>query len=173
MPLVSRAPESYTVDYVEGEYALKQTDPEYPNPLTVEIPGSYGNATLAVDARLAEPTTDRLLLVGCRDDESNGTSGYVGLFDPNTGEAALGKIVARRIARLTDLEPADGFELGDAMNHIELTCTGDQITMSINGIEAASANDSTYTDGSLWLGAVALSFENLEARFGQLVVTQR
>jgi S1-C subfamily serine protease len=173
MPLASSVPEAYAVDYVAGEYALRQMDSSYAEPLAVAVPGSYADATLGVDARLAEPSADRLLLLGCRDGQADQTSGYVALIDPSTGDVALGRLNGPMVMPLTDPQSAVGFQTDGAPNRFELTCTGSRIGISVNGVETASADDDRYTDGSVWIGAMALGFENVEARFGHLVVTQR
>jgi hypothetical protein len=96
----------------------------------------------------------------------------VAIVDPSSGEVGIGKMGARGLTPLTDIAAADGFGVSGA-NRFELTCAGDRIALSVNGIEATSANDGSFTDGGLWIGAVATGFENVAARFGHLMVTQR
>jgi len=39
------------------------------------------------------------------------------------------------------------------MNHIELRCMANTIAVDINGTTVASAQDTTYRDGRMWIGA--------------------
>jgi hypothetical protein len=161
------------VGYVDGEYAMTQTNPNYPDPVYAHVPGAYLNATLAVDVRLVGDVDDRVLLLGCRDTEYVGEAGYIAVFDPNTGEVGLGKLGQAGIASLSDISQSGIFQTGDIPNRFELTCEGDRISASINGFEVAAATDRSYSDGGMWMGAVARGYENVDARFANLSITQR
>jgi hypothetical protein len=173
MPLVSPVPNAYSFSYVEGEYAITQTNPRYPAPLYVSVPGSYRDTTLAVDLRLVEEIDNRLLLIGCRDGDHDMETGYMAAMEPTTGLAGLAKFTSAGLVPLTDLEISDAFLLGSVNNRFELTCAETQISLSINGEELFSVTDRSYRDGGLWIGAVAGDIENVVARLGNLVVTQR
>src|SRR5439155_22877154 len=127
MPLVSPVPNAYTVGYVDGEYAMTQTNPNYPDPVYAYVPGAYLDATLSIDARLVGNLDDRVLLLGCRDGDYDGETGYIAVFDPNTGEVGLGKLGLQGISSMTDVLQSAVFQTDGMANRLELTCAGDRI----------------------------------------------
>jgi hypothetical protein len=56
--------------------------------------------------------------------------------------------------------------------HVELTCVGTSISVSVNGVQAASARDDTYGSGNHALAA-GLGGATSDARVSHLTVTQR
>jgi hypothetical protein len=173
MPLTSPVPNAYNVEYANGEYAITQTNPDYSAPLYANVPGSYLDASLAIDARLVDEIDNRILLIGCRDGDHDLETGYLAAMEPTTGLAGLAKLTQFGLLPMTELEASDVFVVGSVNNRFELSCVGSQISLSVNGVQVASVTDGSYTDGGFWVGALARDYENVSARMGNLVVTQR
>jgi hypothetical protein len=53
---------------------------------------------------------------------------------------------------LTDRTPSAAIARGNASNHVELTCAGNNISLAINGAEVGSARDATFPTGELSIG---------------------
>jgi hypothetical protein len=157
--------------YLDGEYRLSRTAGGV-GPWSF-LPGTYANATLSVDARLVGVTPGRFVEVHCR---SMGALGYRFQVEPDQRQFKLVRSdgPGKPEVNLTDLTPTPIINRGNSWNHLEITCIGDTITGSINGVQVVIAHDSTYTQGNLYIsgrepGPIP---GPLEARFANLVVTR-
>ena len=149
-----------------GEYVIFKSDPT--RTPTVSVPGAVGDdAALAVDARLAGDTAGRSLLVGCR---ASSTGAYQLVLDPTNGTFSLFHGGARS-TELVSPRPSNAIARGNAVNRVELSCVGSTISVTINGTQVVSLQDSTLKAGGFWIGVAAPT--TAEARFDNLLVVKR
>jgi tRNA A-37 threonylcarbamoyl transferase component Bud32 len=184
MPQVSANPSKVTLSIEEGEYRVRTLDPATPNELA-RIPGAFGDATIAIDARLVAESAQRILILGCRGNVEPGetsdiTRGYF-LFvlpgpadTPGNGSVQLVRRDTTRWVPISDAQ-AVAMKPGDRINRLELSCVGTSISGSINGTQVVQTLDGTYTEGLMLLGVAtnASSGVTSDARFGNLIITQR
>ena len=181
----------YKLDYVDGEYSIQQTDPNWDFVPDVDVPGYFSDASIAVDARLVGPIGNRYIALACRDQQNINSSEYrlevitdddafrLDRWDNgnenvlNNWQQSLAFVSANRY--LIGWQASRAIRGGGQANRLELSCAGDTITARVNDVIVASVHDSTYTSGGMWIGAARFSDSpgTVEARFDNLVVTQR
>jgi len=162
----------YTVGYLDGEFQIKQVDPEWGSFPVEYLPGTYVDTTLSVDVRLAGDTKDRYVVVGCRSG-SNPSVDYRFQVEPDTGEFKLARYGDGKSNPLVDWQASSAIQRGNAKNTLGLTCSGPTIAGSVNGTQVASVQDTTLTSGQLFIGASAFTdaHVNVDGRFDNLVVS--
>jgi hypothetical protein len=127
---------------------------------------SFGDVVITVDAtQISAPANDNNAYgVGCRiQPETNGDGyflrisgdGYFGIFKYVTTDQQTddGEFVI-----LVDWTPTDAVNQGNATNHIEVSCVGSQLSLSVNGQFLGSAQDSAYMTGDI--AVTATTFED-------------
>jgi hypothetical protein len=149
--------------------------------------GSYTDVSVAVDVSLAadsdSPTT---VGPGCRySGTGNALTGYRIYYFPASNQWNLVRDEAGNSITLTGRNaafPLNGPSLGTA--HLQLTCSGDTISVNINGTQLFTTQDSTYQQGRVALVVgmgtkvddqdqiVAGYTGKADARFTNLVLTQ-
>jgi hypothetical protein len=175
LPPSSADPARYSAGYVNGEYeiAVNRT----PGQGESRLPGTYADASIAVDVDMANPTPNQFAQLACR--VRDNVSQYRVTFNPATGGVVLVRWLpvsgyeVPRIA-LTSLEiRSPAMHLGSAVNHAELSCRGTTITAKLNGTVAASVSDNSLAEGGLWIAAGGPGDgQKPVARFSNLVVRQ-
>jgi hypothetical protein len=179
---------AFTYSYADGEYVFQKAALPASGDVTltayVNVPGLYGNASLAIDTRLAGDAPGSVS-VGCRIQEGALGPGYQVRLDfpkqrfqvtastpANTAGAAGGgaSSVAERVLAEGD---APGLAPGGKAIRVELACVGNRIAAAINGQRIADVQDDTYAAGGFTLGLSGPSGAATEARFDNLVLTQR
>ena len=117
-----------------------------------------GNVAIEVDATKSGGPDDNDFGVICRYQDSNNfyqflisSDGYAGIGRVKNGDQSL--------LSSTKMQPAAAIHQGAATNHIRATCMGGTLTLSINGKDVASVNDSSFTSGDV--GLVAGTFNNI------------
>jgi hypothetical protein len=167
LPKASASPARYLRGYESGEYFIHKLDLAF-FPIAA-LPGSYADASLAVDVRLVGETEGRFVGVSCRRD---GLSRYQATVDPDRGRFWLERRDGNQMTLLTARSPSTAIARGNETNHLELTCAGDVISLAINGRDVASVQDDTYSSGQLWIGVATFdeSPNTAEAWFDNLVV---
>ena len=158
--------------YVEGEYRIATAAPfagTTTSAVSLPIPGSFRDATLAVDARLEGDTDGRAIALTCRDQVS---VGFYGLYvTPSRQTVALGRVDYGGQSQTLATTRSDAVRPDGESNHIELTCAGTILTASVNGTMALQAEDSVLREGRIFVGVAGAV--PADARFDNLVVTQR
>lgn len=173
LPRESPAPAQVLVGYVDGEYMLKKVDPAWElNPIAI-LPDIYANTALIVDARLVGGTERRYVMLGCRQQQDTPPwSHYRFSVFPATGRYRLDRWDNDQEVQLAEaFSPA--VKLATATNRLELSCSGATIAAKINGTELVSVRDNTYSSGRMWIGVGGPVGLIEEARFDNLVVTER
>jgi hypothetical protein len=171
MPTSSSDPAHFERGYVEGEYALIKTDPEYTGTAFASLPGTYGDTSLAVDARLVGETANRTLGLYCRIQQGNQLSGYQMLVSPADGRVRLFRFDEGRSTPMTDVLESSAIRRGSEMNRLELGCAGPTISATVNGTRVAAVGDGSYQQGVMRISTAAQG-ATAQARLDNLVVTQ-
>src|SRR5205807_436533 len=153
------------------EYVLSKVDAQWEGAAAVTLPGTYGNASLAVDARLVGDVQGRSLALYCRVQPGSTLSGYVLLVSPADGVLRLYRFDGGTSTPMIDTTQSSAIRRGGETNRIELGCAGPVIYATVNGTRVASAVDGTYQQGSMLVAAIALR-ATVQARLDNLVVTQ-
>jgi hypothetical protein len=165
----------YTMGYERDEYSIRTMDPTYNFLPAAYVPGTFRDASIAVDARVFGQTASRHISLGCRGQTGRaGSAEYRFSIDPGQGTFLLARWDAGAEVWLAEQSSAS-IRRGNEMNRLELSCFGTTITARINGTQVASVEDDRYSEGQLWIGASTYAGTHLtsEARFKNLVVTQQ
>jgi S1-C subfamily serine protease len=168
LPRAATDPARWRRGYVSGEYQVQKIDPSWTAATAAYVPGTHANASISVDARLVGDFVDRYVLLTCRESRAGA---YGLLVSPEEGTFTLAR--AETGSQVTLIAQASGaIRRGNATNHLELSCVGDNISVSINGSQVASVRDSALKEGAFGFG---LSARNLtaDALFDNLVLTRR
>ena len=146
----------------------------------VLVPGRYADASISVDITLMNPADDQYANLGCR---SQGEfSQYRFTIRPTTGQFTLVRWIEGSTAALIPLRSSPAIHRDAGTNRLELSCHGTVLEAFINGTLVASVSDGTFGDGQFWIGmgqvfglsgSVTPAGSSIEARFTNLVVTQR
>ena len=177
LPVISPELTRYTFTHENGEYVIRRTDNTFQQIPTAYVrPGTFGDITISIDARITSAPTGRFITLGCR---SSDAGRYRLVLEP-----AAQAFLLSRYDRATDKEinltngwqKADVIRAGDALNRMELTCAGDRFTVQINGTKLFETTDTTYKMGTVFIGAGQFTSQTpgpVEARFDNLLITQR
>jgi len=188
-PATSQLPQNSTdpklrLSIESGEYRVHTLDPAAGNSL-VRVPVLLANGSISVEARFEGDATDRLLILGCRvNDSANGSldvkEGYFLLVlpgpakTPGTGSMQQVRRDGRKMAPLSQPRQV-ATNPGDRLNRLELSCIGDTISAYINDKPAGESRDNTYGAGlpALGIGVSGATVMTSDARFHNLEVTER
>lgn len=166
LPRSSPQPSRYVRGYVDGEYMIRKPESESPDFFSASPDPSFTDVTIQVDARLEGEPSGRVYVM-CR--QGAGPSGYELAVSPTTGEFRLRRTDAGQAVVLVNLTRSPAISRGNASNHIELTCAGNQIGASVNGSAVARVRDDNYAEGRIALGAGGATTA-VDARFASLRV---
>jgi hypothetical protein len=182
--------------YVNGEYQMQISSPEANVYYLAPGQQDYSDVTIAVDARVVPPSdgssSEAGLVVGCRFARPNGgpPNGYRFAYFPTDNHFELTRLDAGKPTSLTNQQPGPGPLSASTVHHLQLTCAGQSLSASIDGMPATTQQDATYTTGRIALGigigltpvraagesrvsTGPLSFSGTEdARFTNLVISQ-
>lgn len=155
------------VRYLDGEYEIAKTGLGSPWP-GVDLPGTYTDSSIAMDARFVNPASDVGLSIGCR---VIGSRGYFARVQPQLRLAALVRYEGdpTTLTNLVPDTPQDVLQK-DSATHIELRCAGPTLSLFLNGTLVATAQDATYDSGRHYIRA---GVSTADARISHLIVTQQ
>lgn len=174
LPKTSPEPARYVRGYADGEYQLQKLDPQWDGAPFATLPGTYGDASLAMDARLVGDPGGRAIRLFCRLQPTARTSGYFVSLVPQERQLRLYRLDEGRLTPLTGLEPSAAIRRGNVVNRVELSCAGAVISAVVNGTLVAATADATYAEGRMLIAALTFPGSPLvEARLDNLVVTRR
>ncbi len=179
LPSNSRDPARYTASYVAGMYEIAVRRPGTQG--EAPVPGTFADATIAVDVEMADPIPGRFAQLACR--SQNATSQYRFTFQPATGQVLLVRWlpVANLGVPRVSMVPLDltstAIHKDSVKNRAELRCRGTRITARVNGVDVLSVSDNTFAAGQFWIAAgVVVGATSTPAgptaRFSNLVITQ-
>ncbi|MFQ5408802.1 MAG: hypothetical protein ACE5FI_10345 [Anaerolineales bacterium] len=157
--------------YVDGEYEIAVQVPQ----LTVWsiFDASYDDVIVKVAARTAAGPEDNAFGVICRyqDDEN-----FYFMLVSADGFYGIGAVVAREthfIQGAADVMDYSGdIPIGLVQNTITAACIGSELTLTINGVDLATASAPEFTSGKIGLIAKSFLEPGVEIRFDDLAVVQ-
>lgn len=158
--------------YADGEFVI-QTLEEDAGIWQAGVPGSFTDASMAIDVRLAGDGASGTILLGCRSTATqSSTSEYTLSLKPTDGALALTRWDDGEPVVLAEEIRDDLVALGDGVNRLELACVGSTITAIVNGEQALAVEDDTYASGGFFIGAGVEAGEDgiVEARWDNLEV---
>jgi len=168
------SPSLYSIGYVNGEYQVAKIDPATSGGDTSFTSGTYGDSVVDVDVRLVGPAAGRQVALYCRLD-SAGNGGYFLDLDPSKGTVSLARASGVQTVQLVPPEPSSAIKRDNQSNHLRLVCSGGTITGSVNGVQVATAQDTTYQTGRVGLFAGVYNDAlpaTVDARFRAFLITQ-
>lgn len=172
LPLASTDPNNRSQGYVGGEYEITngQTGQTVGFWVGPTVPGIYSDTSIAFDARVFGGPDTRHIVLTCRRQTTANSGVWVAVrpqeqrFLFYRGDGAPSPFVTLLDQRSTAIRQ------GEAMNNIELSCVGNTMTLSVNGVQVGQVQDTAYASGRHAFGVAGTGST---ARFDNLVVTQR
>jgi len=164
-------------DYTDGAYEIQvNTIGEKGNGLDMWAnPGQdfSGDVRVEVDAtKIGGPDNNDLGLI-CRYNKTSDNYNYYYFLISSDGYVGIAKMVdsSSSIISGDQLVQSDTVKIGE-LNHIRADCVGSKLTLYVNGQEAASATDTTFTGGDVGLIAGTYDTPGTDIKFDNFVVTK-
>ena len=154
-----------TIDYDAGGYRLLVNSPETNFWSTPHK--NFADTRLEVDAgKLGGPDENRIGLI-CR---YTGTDYYFFMITSD-GFYGIGIFSGEKAVLLGEgkLQSSSTIKTGLAVNHLRADCSGDALTFYVNGLQVASAQDSTLKAGDVGLMAGTFSQPGVDVVFDNFV----
>jgi len=180
-PTSSPSPD-WTQGYVNNEYQIATLHPVAFTTRYAFAQGTYTDVSVAVDAHLmAGSDTNSAVGVGCRyAGTGNTTTGYRAHLTPTYNNWVIERIDQGNSAYVAGPTNLNVPPVMTQTHHLVLTCSGTTISLSVDGKQVASAQDPTYTQGSVGIYArmssntagTASDLGTIDARFDKFVLTQ-
>lgn len=156
LPTASSRPSQWKVGYLNGEYQIASVGSGSDLDDTALINGTYGDVTVAVDARVIQGTAtapDQTARLYCRWQPSgSGFTGYRFQFSPVTNKWALYRGDGNTGVSLTDVQDFVTLASPATAHHLAMTCSGSTISVSVDGVKLGSWQDRSYASGQAALG---------------------
>jgi len=134
---------------------------------------SFTDVVIEVDAtQVSGPANDNTDYgVICRTADPESGVGYY-LLISGDGYYAIAKGTDAGYEWLVDFTESSAIRQGNnATNHIRAVCNGSKLSLTVNGVLLAEAEDSEFTSGDIALTATSYESDPTEVRFDNLVVT--
>jgi len=138
----------YTLEYKDGKYHVLINEQGQGQEVTMDNKGTYADVSVEADIQQTAGPSDGLMGVTCRDNNNgnyysfefsqNGTYGIYKYSDYN-GDALDEETLDPNTVNQNDV------------NHIEGVCSGDTLTLLLNGQVLSQVQDSDYPKGALGL----------------------
>ncbi len=131
----------------------------------------FDNVIIDVDATQisAGPDSNNDYGILCR--EQGDGNGYFFLISGD-GFYSILKAEGGEFTPLVDWTDSDVINTGNASNHIQATCNGGSLILTVNGQQLATANDTAYSSGDIALTATSYESQPTEVHFDNLVVSK-
>jgi hypothetical protein len=144
-----------------------------PNFMFWTVNGSrFTDTRVTVDAVLLEGPADDNFGVICRFQDNKNFYGFVISHDGYYGIFKLVDGVIDQGADSTNLDFSDAIRQGGVVNHMEATCQGDTLSLSVNDTLLTQVKDSSFTEGQVGLIASAYADPGVKVLFDNLQVYQ-
>ena len=173
-------PARFQAGYVEGEYAIRLTEPGEASLAKVDLPGEYLAASIDVDARLVGETAEAVILVGCRVNPAHHEEFRL-VVHPGSGRFRLSRWANGQEERPPKWHHHVEVKLDNESNRIGLYC-GRGFSVSFNDVHTIATvyeqipegidRVSFKPEGGIWIGVgtIGETATPVEARFDNLVV---
>jgi len=163
-----------TTTYDNGQYVMAYEDA---GKNIWALPGlDLRDLVLEVDTAYAAGPDNNEYGVMCRYTVSGDKHSFYFFFISSDGFYALGKVVKNKRTILNpasgDFQPASAIHLDKtALNHLSAACSGDRMSLAVNGIPVGEFTDGDLTHGDIGLiigtydeGGVKIYFDNLSVK---------
>jgi hypothetical protein len=162
----------YTLDYLDGEFQIQKTDPNWSNVGVAYAPGVFQDTSLAVDVYVANDDALPGVYLYCRRNASIGS--YRAVVDLR-GSARLGRVKPDGTTdELTPWTRSEAIQTGTATNHFEMICRGTAIELDANGTYVVGVRNADMFEGQVGIGGASFTASLLpDLRFANLLVVQR
>ena len=129
--------------------------------------------SIEVDATKISGTDDNDYGIICRYNDTDTSTDYYFFIISSDGYAGIALSQGNDTTILSgeNLIQASGILQGNAKNHIRADCVGSQLTLYVNGIQVATANDSTLSSGDVGLMAGTFDVPNVNIMFDNFFVS--
>jgi hypothetical protein len=190
LPTVSSRPSEWKVGYLNGSYQIASVGSGSNLDDTALIKGTYGDVSVSVDASTPHGTNvagDETVRLYCRRQASgSGFTGYRFQFSPSTNGWGVYRGDGNTGYTLSGVQYAPGIPSADTTHHLNLTCSGNRISASVDGKQVGAYQDQSYASGQAALGVGNFTLNDqwqiiplhsawpgtYDARFSNLVLTQ-
>ena len=162
---------AFECGYDEGEYFVRLHEPGW---FTWAYPGEqFDDASVEVDAYLASGSQDNHFGVLCRHmDVDNfyyfaiSADGYYAIFR-RAGSGDLDILTGDGSGMIS----SSAIRMGERTNHVAAVCSGDELSLYVNGELLETVTDDTHTRGNVGIGAGSGPERDVHIRFDNFVVT--
>ena len=159
------------IDYVNGGYRIYVNDTQTDN---WSNPGKYfkGDVSVEVDAVKLPGTDDNDFGLICRYSIFNGNYNFYYFLINSDGYAGIGRMKNgdRQLISADEMQPAGVIKQGASSNHIRADCIGNSLTLYVNGMQAASIIDISFSEGDVGLMAGAYEVPGVDILFDNFIV---
>ncbi len=158
-----------SVGYKDGQYAV--TSVSNASTMWGVANRSFDDVVIEVDTTQisAGPESNNDYGIVCR--EQGDGDGYY-LLISGDGYHSILKAVDGEFTELAEWTRSDAIYTGDRINHIEATCDGHRLALSVNGQTVVTAVDDTFSAGDVALTATTYENTLTEIHFDNLVVRE-
>lgn len=163
-----------TTDYADGQYKIEV----FASQLNVWATNGpkVADAHIELNAHTAGGSNNNLYGAICRHSDNHSFYFFVVSAD---GYYAIGKVVvdSNGKSKMTLLnsktyEHSEKIATGSAVNHLVAVCSGNTLSLGVNGAQLAQVTDSDLSMGQVGLYAGTFDEADTDVRFDDLVVTQ-
>ncbi|MGH2582483.1 MAG: trypsin-like peptidase domain-containing protein [Anaerolineales bacterium] len=153
-----------SANYVSGEYVIEDIAGDIYYYALANL--NFDDVTMEVDVRILESTGANEIDLVCRYTDIDN---YYEFRIYEGGNAGIAKRLNGEYIDLVAPAPS-GYVLGEDPARVSIQCEGPRLSLSVNGVEVASASDESFSTGGLalsvyaWEGnRFAAAFDNFEA----------
>lgn len=132
----------------------------------------FADTVILVDTQVLDGPDDNALGVICRYQDSENY--YVFLISGD-GYYAIGRYQSGsdQITYLTgggEYTPSEAINQGTAVNQLQVSCVGNDLTLAVNGVELEQVTDTAFANGDVGLAAGTFQPGTLQVRFSDMRV---
>lgn len=154
-------------DYVDGSYRIYVNEP---NTDTWANPGlNFGDVQIAVDVTKKAGPDDNDFGVMCR---VQAQDQYYFFIISSDGYYGIGKVNGEQQAVLgaESMQPSEAIHQGSATNHMQATCIGDELSLTVNDQLLFTVQDADFSSGDVGLIAGTFTEPGTDIYFDNFLV---
>jgi hypothetical protein len=154
-------------DYEQGGYRIKVDKPDWF--FWVEAGRTFTDVQIDVDAvKIGGPDQNEFGVICRYVDETN----FYFLSITSDGYYGVNKLIddEYEFIGMSEMQSTPAVKLGDASNHLQVTCDGNSLRLSVNGSLVADVQDDSFASGDVGLIAGTTDEPGADVLFDNLVV---
>ena len=161
--------ETGETDYADGVYRIYVNQPNLD--IWAKPNLSFSDVRVEVDTFKVGGDRDNRFGVICR---AAGPDRFYTFIISSDGYFGIGKIKGEdyQLIGMDALQRSDAIMQGSAINHIRADCIGDTLTLYVNQVQLAQAQDSEFLSGDVGLIAGTYDSTGTDIRFDNFVVSR-